>query len=73
MMEIYYQMEIPTSGYGLYMNDNTDIFNFYDGYIMGSTSPKNENVFVSNRPNGYKDNTKFDNETGYNYIILEEE
>ncbi len=58
--------------YGIY-NNTDSIFNFYDGYIMGSTSPKNDNVFVSNRPNGYKDNTIFDNETGYNYMILEQE
>ena len=62
-----------TSGYGIYMNDNTDTFNFYDGYIMGSTSPKNGNVVINSKPNGYTDNVKFDNETGYNYIILEEE
>ena len=55
------------------MNDNTDTFNFYDGYIMGSTSPKNGNVVINSKPNGYTDNVKFDNETGYNYIILEEE
>ena len=55
--------------YGIY-NNTDSIFNFYDGYIIGSISPKNDNVFVSNR---HKDNTIFDNETGYNYMILEQE
>ena len=61
-----------TSGYGISL-ENSALINFYDGYIIGSTGPKDNNTFINDRPTGYVERTLFDNETGYNYMILEQE
>ena len=60
-----------TNGIGLYRSNGT--IYFYDGYIIGSNNVTNFDISLINKPSGYSINTKFDNETGYNYIILEEE
>ena len=61
-----------TSGYGISL-ENSALINFYDGYIIGSTGPKDNATFINDRPTGYVEHTKFDNQTGYNYMILEQE
>ena len=57
------------SGIGVRMGDGT--FNFYDGYITGSTSPRQAGDITSSTDLNYQVSTKHDDESGYDYCILE--
>jgi len=57
------------TGIGVRMGDGT--FNFYDGYITGSTSPRQSGDITSTTELNYQVTTEHDNETGYDYCILE--
>ena len=58
-----------TTGIGVRMGGGT--FNYYDGYITGSTSPRAQGDITSATELNYQVVTKTDEETGYNYCILE--
>ena len=58
-----------TTGIGVRMGGGT--FNYYDGYITGSTSPRQEGDITSRTELNYQVSTKLDENTGYNYCILE--
>ena len=58
-----------TSGIGVRMGDGT--FNYYDGKIIASTSPRVSGDIISKTEKNYQVITKTDEETGYNYCILE--
>ena len=58
-----------TSGIGVRMGGGT--FNYYDGYILGSTSPRQSGDITSSTELNYQVVTKQDELTGYNYCILE--
>ena len=51
------------------MGDGT--FNYYDGKIIASTSPRVSGDIISKTEKNYQVITKTDEETGYNYCILE--
>ena len=57
------------TGLGVRMGGGT--FNFYDGYIIGSTSPRQTGDITSATELNYQVVTKQDEVTGYNYCILE--
>jgi len=58
-----------TTGVGVRMGDGS--FNFFDGYITGSTSPRGAGDITTRTDKNYQVVTKHDNETGYDYCILE--
>ena len=58
-----------TTGIGVRMGGGT--FNYYDGYILGSTSPRQAGDITSTTELNYQVVTKTDEVTGYNYCILE--
>ena len=58
-----------TTGIGVRMGDGT--FNFYDGYITGSTAPRQAGDITSSTDLNYQVSTKHDDESGYDYCILE--
>jgi len=57
------------TGIGVRMGDGT--FNFYDGYITGSTSPRQAGDITSSTDLNYQVKTEHDDESGYDYCILE--
>ena len=57
------------TGLGVRMGGGT--FNFYDGYIWGSTSPRQAGDITSSTELNYQVVTKQDEVTGYNYCVLE--
>jgi hypothetical protein len=64
-----YIKAVGTTGIGVSMGNGT--FNYYDGYIMGSTSPRAQGDITSATDLNYQVVTRLDEETGYNYCILE--
>ena len=58
-----------TTGIGVRMGGGT--FNYYDGYILGSTRPRAQGDITSSTDLNYQVVTKTDEDTGYNYCILE--
>jgi len=58
-----------TTGIGVRKGGGT--FNYYDGYITGSTSPRQSGDITSSTELNYQVVTKHNDETGYDYCILE--
>ena len=58
-----------TTGIGISQGNGT--FKFYDGYIIGSTSPRVNGDITTATDKNYQVVTKIDELTGYNYCILE--
>ena len=58
-----------TTGIGVSMGNGT--FNYYDGKLVGSTSARGANDITSNSERNYQVVTRIDEETGYQYCILE--
>ena len=46
-------------------------FNYYDGYILGSTAPRAQGDIISATDKNYHIVTRANEELGYNYCILE--
>ena len=58
-----------TQGIGVRMGDGS--FNYFDGYITASTSPRGAGDITTKTDKNYQVVTKHDDETGYDYCILE--
>ena len=58
-----------TTGLGIRQGGGT--FNYYDGYITGSSSPRQSGDITSSTELNYQVITKHDDQTGYDYCILE--
>jgi len=59
------------SGTGLGIRQGGGTFNYYDGYITGSSSPRQSGDITSSTELNYQVITKHDDQTGYDYCILE--
>ena len=56
---------------GIGVSTGNGSFNYYDGYITGSTSPRAEGDITTATDKNYEVVTYNDPETGYDYCILE--
>ena len=56
---------------GIGLSKVTGTFNFYDGYVIASKSPRDTNFVVTHVEDEYQVVTKHDTSTGYDYCILE--
>lgn len=56
---------------GIGLSKVTGTFNFYDGYVIASKSPRDTNFVVTHVEDEYQVVTKNDTSTGYDYCILE--
>lgn len=64
-------ISVTGTNYGLGIRQGDGTFNFFDGYIVGSTKPREDADITTLTELNYQVVTHTDSETGYNYCILE--